>query len=97
MGKETKLSTSMYFILQSLFTQNKYVSSWLAFIKSTLDECGLSNIWHGYQPLTYVIMVIWERSIIICLCVKTKIYRILENNSYQTFTGRMRVCLSTLP
>ncbi len=41
-GKETKLSTKMYHILHSLLIQNKYVSPWLAFIKLTLDECGLS-------------------------------------------------------
>ncbi len=51
-GKETKLSTRMYHILHSLFIQNKYVSPWLAFIKSILDECGLSNISYGYQSLS---------------------------------------------
>ncbi len=48
-GKETKLSTRIF---STLFIQNKYVSPWLAFIKSTLDECGLSDIWHGYQTLS---------------------------------------------
>ncbi len=51
-GKKTKLSIRMYYILHNLFIQNKYVSPWLTFIKSTLDECGLSNIWHGNQTLS---------------------------------------------
>ncbi len=40
--KETKLSTRMYHTLYNLFIQNKYVSPWLAFIESTLDEYGLT-------------------------------------------------------
>ncbi len=80
-GMKTMLSTRMYHILHSLFIQNKYVSPWLALIKSTLDECGLSNIWHGYQALSLNCLVEW---------LKRAVHRTLVDQFIQQWSEEMR-------
>ncbi len=82
-GKEIKLSTTMFHIFYSFFIQSKYVSPWLAFIKSTLDECGLSNIWHGYQTLSLYCKVEW---------LKRAVHRTLIHQFIQQWSQEMRRC-----
>jgi hypothetical protein len=45
-GKENKLCHILYRYLHTCFLNNVYVNPWLLCVKSILDECGLSNIWH---------------------------------------------------
>lgn len=44
-GKEDKLCYAMYQYLFRLYTENTYKSQWLTYIKSLLDNSGMSGIW----------------------------------------------------
>ena len=44
-NKPEKLSFQIYNVIFKTFQDNTFVSPWLKFVKNTLDNCGLSNIW----------------------------------------------------
>lgn len=44
-GKDTKLSSLMYKVCRSLYDGGGFDFKWLAFIKNTLDLCGLTYVW----------------------------------------------------
>ena len=44
-GKQSKLSSLIYKLLY-LKTHGNNTFSWISFVKSILDDCGFSNVWH---------------------------------------------------
>lgn len=46
----SKLSSIMYNLMLKLYNSNPTKFRWISFIKSTLDHCGLSFIWHDQIP-----------------------------------------------
>lgn len=52
-GKQEKLTRIMYSMLLTLFKNNTYKSPWLSYIKSILDNCGLSYVWDSQDKIRY--------------------------------------------
>jgi len=48
---QTKLSGIMYNLLYSMYSSENYNSKWLLFVKSVLDETGLSLVWNNQSAL----------------------------------------------
>ena len=44
-GRDRKLSYKMLNHLSALHSRQEFSSPWLMFVKSVLDQCGLSNVW----------------------------------------------------
>jgi hypothetical protein len=63
-GKQSKLSSLIYRLLY-LKTHGNNTFSWINFVKSILDDCGYSNVWHtqnfirhrGYLPISPYIYI----------------------------------------
>ena len=50
-GKQSKLSVTIYSLLIKLFDKNQFKSDWNKFIINTLNECGLTFVWHQQQAI----------------------------------------------
>ena len=53
-GKQSKLSHIMYQCLLKMHDENSFRSPWIKYVKSLLDNSGMSGIWHeqnGSNPL----------------------------------------------
>ena len=51
-GKEAKLTRLVYDQVRDMYTQNLLRSDWLEFLRGTLDECGMLNIWESNQIMS---------------------------------------------
>ena len=50
-GKQSKLSVTIYSLLIKLFDKNQFKSDWIKFIINTLNECGLTFVWHQQHAI----------------------------------------------
>jgi len=57
-----KLSSLMYNLLYHVTTAGLGESKWLNFVKTVLDECGLSYIWQNQQTLTKNVSTQWIKA-----------------------------------
>ncbi len=46
-GSQSKLSCRLYTLLYNLHVHESVSSKWIQYVKTTLDECGFSNIWES--------------------------------------------------
>ena len=63
-GKQSKLSFIMYQCLLKMHDENRFRSPWIKYVKSLLDNSGMSGIWHdqnGSNPLW--VKLAFERNI----------------------------------
>jgi hypothetical protein len=51
-GKQSKLSSLIYRLLY-LKTLGNNTFSWISFVKSILDDCGYSNVWHTQNFISH--------------------------------------------
>ena len=51
-GKETKLTRLVYNQVRDMHTQNLFKSDWLEFLRDTLADCGMVNIWESNQSVS---------------------------------------------
>jgi hypothetical protein len=51
-GKQSKLSSLIYRLLY-LKTHGNNTFSWINFVKSILDDCGYSNVWHTQNCISH--------------------------------------------
>jgi hypothetical protein len=51
-GKQSKLSSLIYRLLY-LKTHGNNTFSWISFVKSILDDCGFSNVWHTQNFISH--------------------------------------------
>ena len=61
-SKNSKLSNVVYRLMHSLYEKGLYQSPWLKKIKSILDNCGLSYIWHSDLTLNPIVVKEYLRS-----------------------------------
>ena len=55
-GKKTKLSHTLYLLQRKLYESGDYnvnKPNWCHYIKNTLDKCGLSNVWHAPNDISF--------------------------------------------
>ena len=55
-GKQSKLSSLIYILLY-LKTHGNNTFSWINFVKSTLDDCSYSNVWHTQNCISHQLLI----------------------------------------
>jgi len=79
-GKQSKLSVCAYKVMiENYDINNPRNTKWLAFVKSILDDCGLSNIWESQENVENL-NAKW---------LKNKIRRVLNDQFIQSWQENM--------
>ena len=77
-GKKDKICFLIYNMMKHLNCIGKYTSPWLGYVKSTLENCGLKNVWISH---------VQSGSGVSSECVK----RILQDQFLQKWSSRISV------
>ena len=78
MAKKDKICFLIYNMMKHLNCIGKYTSPWLGYVKSTLENCGLNNVWISH---------VQSGSGVSSECVK----RILQDQFLQKWSSRISV------